>query len=171
MRAHYIFKCPRCEGEVRRVLTARKSKTCGCQHRERKHPENSRKIARVWANMKKRCRNKATWNYKRYGGRGIKVCEEWQEFIPFYKWVMKNGYCEGKQIDRIDNNGGYYPENCRIVDPTVNARNKSNTRLSIEKVKVIRELYRTGKKQAVLSEMYSVSRQLIWQVVHNKIWV
>ena len=68
------------------------------------------------------------YNNKRYndwGGRGIAVCDEWKDdFMSFYTWAMNNGYKEGLQIDRIDNNGNYEPNNCQWVDRKQQARNR-----------------------------------------------
>ena len=68
--------------------------------------------------------------YKHYGGRGISVCEEWSGkdgVVNFCEWSMNNGYEEGLQIDRIDNDGNYEPSNCRWVTCQENLMNKSNT--------------------------------------------
>ncbi len=74
--------------------------------------------------MKNRCQNKNTKNYFRYGGRGIVVCEEWQQFIPFYEWAISHGYDEHLTLDRIDNYLGYSPENCRWVTMKEQQNNK-----------------------------------------------
>lgn len=67
-----------------------------------------------WASMKNRCYNPNNASYKDYGGRGISVCYEWQEsFENFFMWAMTHGYKEGLEIDRIDVNGHYEPENCK----------------------------------------------------------
>jgi hypothetical protein len=68
--------------------------------------------------------------YKHYGGRGVSVCEEWSGeagVVNFCEWSMNNGYEEGLQIDRIDNDGNYEPSNCRWVTCQENLMNKSNT--------------------------------------------
>ena len=81
------------------------------------------KLHGVWNGMKQRCSNPNNNSYKNYGGRGITVCDEWQEFLPFYNWCMANGYEEGLTLDRIDNSIGYRPDNCRFVDRLVQANN------------------------------------------------
>ena len=82
--------------------------------------------------MKQRCNNPNTIKYQNYGGRGIKVCKEWQnDFIAFYNWAIENGYDETKSrkeqsIDRINVNGNYEPNNCRWVTQSENCRNRNN---------------------------------------------
>lgn len=75
--------------------------------------------------MKSRCSNKKNEHYHIYGGRGISVCQEWRSnFRVFAEWSKSNGYRNGLQIDRIDNNCGYSPTNCRWVDCKTNSRNR-----------------------------------------------
>jgi hypothetical protein len=81
----------------------------------------------VWTEMRKRCYNDKAYNYKNYGGRGIKICVEWQEFLPFYEWAMASGYRDDLEIDRIDVNGHYEPSNCRWV---TEHQQQANTRRS-----------------------------------------
>lgn len=140
-----LCKC-KC-GKVKRVwqtaLNSGKSKSCGCLFKKEmakriKERSTTHGLSRgtkdghplyvVWVGIKQRCLNKKTPNYKNYGGRGIFVCEQWKkDFFSFYKWSINNGYKKGLQIDRIDNDGGYEPSNCRFVTPAENLR---NTRLN-----------------------------------------
>lgn len=79
--------------------------------------------------MKERCNNPNNKRYKNYGGKGIKVCEEWMSFENFRDWSLQNGYDEGLTIDRIDCNGNYEPSNCRYVTTKVQNRNYSRNHL------------------------------------------
>lgn len=91
-----------------------------------KHGMSGTKIYKTWHNMRSRCNNSKATKYHLYGGKGIKVCKEWQEsFELFYKWSVINGYQEGLSIDRIDGNKDYSPGNCRWVDSVIQANNTS----------------------------------------------
>lgn len=71
-----------------------------------------------------RCERASDKSYERYGGRGVRVCAEWHDFLVFRAWAQQAGYADGLQIDRIDNDGDYCPENCRFVSQTENLRNR-----------------------------------------------
>lgn len=116
--------------------------SCGCYAREAtaernhthghtKRPKGKRRIPRIyniWEGMKQRCGNPNVERYPHYGGRGIKVCQEWADsFEAFYSWAMSHGYDDTKEIDRIDNDGDYTPDNCRWVPHESQQNNKGNT--------------------------------------------
>ena len=88
----------------------------------------NRALFNTWQTMKGRCENPNRQKYKDYGGRGIAVCSEWQIAENFVRWALQNGYADGLQLDRIDNDGNYCPENCRFVTPKENSRNRRNTK-------------------------------------------
>lgn len=104
--------------------------SCGCLSREvasqrwQTHCGTGTRLYVVWKQMRQRCANA---NNARYGGRGIRVCSEWEySFEEFSRWAKANGYSDELQIDRIDNDGNYEPVNCRFVSRVTNANNKSN---------------------------------------------
>lgn len=86
------------------------------------------KIYGVWEGMKERCYNKNSKHYYNYGGRGIMVCDEWKnDPCSFVSWALETGYKDGLSIDRIDNNKGYTPENCRWATRIQQQRNLRKT--------------------------------------------
>ena len=138
-----------------------------------KHGWHKKKLYKVWSHIKLRCNYKKMHNYHYYGGRGISVCEDWTEsFIKFKDWALKNGYREGLQIDRIDNNGNYEPLNCRFVEPKINSRNRRNNKLTEEKAGDIRREYSLGLiTQRKLAEKYNINQSLVSVIVNKKVWI
>lgn len=89
------------------------------------------KLYSVWSNMRNRCNNPKCKDYPYYGGKGVKVCDEWSDYGIFRKWAYANGYVEnaGVSIDRIDVNGMYSPDNCRWATKREQMNNMSSNHL------------------------------------------
>lgn len=124
----------------------------------RKHSmAHKTKLYGIWKALRQRCENPNDKSYKNYGARGICFCDEWQDFETFYNWSINNGYKyeplkSGRNkwsIDRIDNDKGYSPENCRWTTDTVQAHNKQNS---------IRDDERT-KKCMVCGKFFRIKRR------------
>lgn len=130
------------------------------------------RLHKIWTSMKTRCNYKPAKDYYRYGGRGISVHPEWNEScLEFIKWSLTNGYAEGLQIDRIDNDGNYEPTNCRWVTGLENARARPSNKLTLEKANLIRERYRTEKiSHLKLAEEFGVGRTSITHILSNQLW-
>lgn len=92
----------------------------------------------IWENIKQRCYNPNCKQYNDYGGRGIKVCQEWLKFKPFYDWAMVSGYSDNLTIDRIDNDSNYCPNNCKW---STRFEQQRNTRLQKNNKSGIRGVY------------------------------
>lgn len=113
------------------------------------HGLTNTKLYGVWRTMKSRCLNPNNKKYNDYGGRGIKVCEEWSlHFRSFYDWAMSNGYEEGLSIDRIDNDCDYCPENCRWTDWVTQANNRRVTPII-----VVDGVRRTAREWSVIAKV------------------
>lgn len=136
-----VFTC-RCDcgavKDIRYSTLQHGAQSCGCLARENsakrsyRHGGYGERLYYVWSTMKARCHNSNHQFYALYGGRGIKVCDEWlgeDGYMNFRKWAYENGYDENAKthhctIDRINVNGDYCPENCRWVDQKVQCNNK-----------------------------------------------
>ena len=110
-------------------------KSCGCLQRKvtaerfKVHGLTNTRIHRIWASMISRCENPNNNRYYVYGLKGISVCDEWRnDFMQFYNWAIANGYSDDLSIDRINNDKGYCPSNCRWATRKVQMNNRSNSR-------------------------------------------
>jgi len=97
-----------------------------CIHCIPKHRQAKTRLYRIWILVKNRCNNK---NDPDYGGRGIKLCKEWEVFENFFKWSNNTGYNKKLELDRKDVNGNYCPKNCRWVTPREQQNNRRNNRI------------------------------------------
>ena len=135
-KAYWLCKCDcGCEKEIAASsLLSSAVKSCGCNVRENAstlnkiHGKSNTRLYRIWCAMKSRCNNERFWEFENYGGRGIKVCKEWDEsFCNFEAWALSNGYGNALTIDRINNSFGYEPSNCRWVPKDYQSKNRRNS--------------------------------------------
>ena len=117
-------------------LRSERTTSCGCYNRERvveastTHGMSKTRIYSVWESMLQRAgaiKGASERDKRAYQDRGITVCDEWLVFENFRDWALSHGYKEGLQIDRVNNDAGYCPENCRWVTPKENTNNRRNT--------------------------------------------
>jgi hypothetical protein len=107
--------------------------SCGCLAKDilvarlQTHRMSDTSLYRRWNGLRQRCENPRNPDYASYGGRGIRVCPEWISFEEFARWALNAGYDESLTIDRIDNDKGYSPDNCRWVSIRDNCNNTSRT--------------------------------------------
>lgn len=105
------------------------TKSCGCVRKENCtqkrfiHGKSKTRIYEIWCGIKERCCNKKSKSFSNYGGRGIKICDEWKSFEGFYKWAIKSGYSDTLTIERINFNGDYCPGNCTWIEKSEQAKN------------------------------------------------
>ena len=93
------------------------------------HGETKTRLHKIWGCMHERCERVKHPHYDAYGGRGINVCDEWKEYLPFAEWARNNGYTDELTIDRIDVNGNYEPTNCRWITMKEQHSNKRSNRI------------------------------------------
>lgn len=147
-------------------------KSCGCLQETNPnattHGMKHTRLYETWDNMKGRCYRPSMGCYKNYGGRGIKVCDEWlQDFIHFYEWAMANGYTDAMTIERKDNNKDYCPDNCTFIPQPEQSRNRRNA-LGVEKVSLIKIKLRAGISCQYLAKEFKCDPSTISNIKRGK---
>lgn len=118
--------------------------------------------------MWNRCTNEKSGEFSRYGGRGIQVCDRWRTFEAFLADMGERP--AGTSIDRIDNERGYEPGNCRWATDTEQNRNRRFVKLDEVSAMLIRHIARRGSRHADIAHAFGVSRTAISHVVSRKTW-
>ena len=134
-------------------------------------PQNiSARLKQIKKGMIKRCNNVNSKRYPRYGGRGIKVCDEWlNDRFSFYSWALANGYEEHLTLDRIDNDKGYFPENCRWASYDEQMQNYIKAKLDAAIVLKIRSEH-PQLSYSKLAMKYNVNKSTIACILTRKTW-
>lgn len=152
-------------------------KSCGCLNNEKRservttHGLSKIPIYHVWKGMRQRCSNPNNKRYHRYGGRGIKICPEWDSAEVFIKWALEHGYKKGLTIEREDNDGNYEPSNCCFVTVKINTQNSSSCIITKEISIKIKEEYKSGNMtQEELSKKYGLTLQSTSKVIKGITW-
>ena len=162
-----IYKCGFCGNEFKSIIAGVKSgntNSCGCYNKIKvsesikKHGMSNTRLYNILKKIKDRVLNPKNKAYQDYGGRGITICDEWKnDFMSFYNWAMSNGYSDELSIDRIDNDGGYSPENCRWTTSIIQNRNKRISKNNTSGYKGVSYYKKTGKYIALIK----VNRKII----------
>lgn len=149
------------------------TKSCGCLKSEQtakynkeyktKHGGRYDRLYSVWHNMKQRCYGESYKDYPNWGGRGIRVCDEWKDdYKQFREWALSNGYELGLSLDRIDVDGNYEPGNCRWVDWHTQAINRTCS--------MNYEINGTVKNLADIAKEYGIKYGTLYQRLHVYKW-
>lgn len=172
-------------------------KSCGCYIQKRhgninyhdyhtKHGlANKHPLYRTWKNIKQRCYNPKNKDYKNYGLKGIKVCDQWKnDFKIFFNWCIDNGWQKGLSIDRINSKENYSPINCQFLTPSENSKkikkenpdlnvgsNHKDATLNEEIVTQIKKLLLDKIPDKEIKQKFNIkSKNILYQIKTNKTW-
>jgi hypothetical protein len=153
------------------ALSSGNTKTCGvCNRRERAknngktHGESNTPLWKTWMSIKRRVKHDPYY-------KGMELDEGWRtSYETFRDWARANGYVEGLTVDRIDNAKGYTPENCRWANRAAQARHRSTTKMSWEKIAEAKKLREQGLYYHQIGERLGVSRSTVRQALNGERW-
>lgn len=155
----YFFLC-KCDCGKEKIINGESivrglTVSCGCYRKKVFnhiiHGKTNTRLYNIWSSMKQRCYYEKHKEFKYWGGKGIRVCEEWKNnFQNFYDWAMNNGYQDNLSIDRIDGNKNYCPENCRWATAKEQANNQQRP-----KHRIISEELRKKLRERMLGNQYA----------------
>lgn len=160
---YYLFQCE-C-GNTKSIIAynvvSGRTGSCGCVNRAHpphtKHGGRGTRLYNIWKSMRERCNNPNTNRHQAYHDKGVRVCNEWDDFSKFREWSLENGYANTLSIDRINTSGDYEPSNCRWVTMKEQQNNRTtNVHITINDVtKTLTQWSEaTGIKAATLWNRY-----------------
>lgn len=128
------------------------------------------RLGRIHSGMVQRCLNSNNDRYHRYGGRGIQICDEWLDFLPFYEWALANGYSDDLTINRIDNDGDYRPSNCEWipVQDQYDNRTVPGKKISDYDAEVVSVINSLGFSHGEIGEMFGVHKKTIARAIRRR---
>lgn len=152
-------------------LRSGKTKSCGClrRHNAVTHDMSRTSTYGSWQAMKARCSNPNKPQFKDYGGRGISYDPKWESFEGFLADMGKAP--KDYSIDRIDNNSGYYKENCRWTDDKIQARNRRTTYLTVDDATIILTMRQANIPRKQVAQMFGISGATVQKIEHRRTWV
>ena len=169
---YYLFKCEcgnicsKIGANVERGAT----KSCGCYQKlfvkngmpHKRHGESCTRLYRIWKSMHERCDNPNANRANVYQMRGIQYCNEWKQFESFRDWSLNNGYSDCLTLDRINNEEGYNPKNCRWVTVKEQNNNRRNN--------VVIEYNGSKRTLSEWAKEYGINYSTLWNRYHNLKW-
>lgn len=133
MRCTAICKCGTIKEKILlRSLLSGNTKSCGCLNKEKTvqrnttHSESKTRLYKIWQGMKRRCQKDGRKDSKYYYQKGIKISPEWESYENFRNWAVNNGYSDKLTIERLNNNKGYTPENCKWIPKSEQSKNRTS---------------------------------------------
>lgn len=165
-------ECPDC-GKVSLVDRRKLGKPClSCASKRRAtHGLTRHPLYKVLKGIEARCKYPSATNYAYYGGRGISVCQEWLDSPEvFVSWALENGWRPGLQVDRIDCDGDYSPDNCQLLSPAQNSRKRRNGRCSMQDARVVRSALKAGESISRAAALAGVPYMSAWHIARGNTW-
>lgn len=178
-RAVFLVNCKNCGNNFLQESNRIGKQGCGCQiqtnqykivHGRSQSVSRNDYLYRTWLSMKNRCYRKADIGYKAYGGRGIIVCNTWRHSFVNFMNDMGERPTKEHSIDRIKNDEGYNPSNCRWATKAEQARNRRSTKLTKQQADQIRDLHNEGLTYDILADAFGVSKSNIGLICRGKRW-
>ena len=169
-RRFLLAKCKKCSQIFKSTKDHLVRNKKGCSRRCSAFKGGTKRLGKIREGMLARCNNKNHVSFSNYSAKNIKVCDEWMNnSSSFYSWALSDGYNDNLSLDRIDNNKGYYPDNCRWTDKHTQSQNHPNAKLNITKIKYIFELSKS-MQQKDIAFLFKVSRSTICHILKRQRW-